>query len=181
MTDRTMTTASEEEMADVRPLFEALYAHMERASGHAMLADDGFERWAKGYGRAVGKSRLVVLAREGDDPEGGTGGGTGGGRVVGFAEGVVRIPPAPAPPARVGHVSALYVDPNVRRGGLGRALHEALRAWFAERGTTEETVDTAAGNALAESFWAARGFVPAYTQHRIPHAPDRPDGPEETT
>ena len=149
-----VVVAQEGDLPALRSMFEALYAHMEAGSGHAMIADDGFERWCAGYGRAAGRSRLVVVARD-------------GGRPVGFAEGTMRIPPAPAPAARVGHVAHLFVDAAGRRGGTGSALHGALRAWFAERGATEETVDTAAGNAMAEAFWASRGFASAYTQHRL--------------
>ena len=148
----TVTLAEADDLPALEPMFVALWRHMEAGGGRDLLADDGFERWCAGYGKARGVSRAIYIAHDGDAP-------------AGFAEGVLRMTAAPQPPARAGHVAQFFVAPHARRGGVGSALHDAVREWFAARKASVETLDVERGNEGAARFWAARGFAPAYTSY----------------
>lgn len=81
------------------------------------------------------------------------------GDVVGFAE--ISIRPY-AEGCRTNHVAFLegwYVEPDVRRSGVGRALVEAAEAWGRERGCTEFASDTALDNEASAAAHKAVGFA----------------------
>ena len=73
------------------------------------------------------------------------------GEVVGMARGELRH--------GLGHVSFVYVSPEARRSGLGKALLRALTSFFRASGVEHITlgVDTANPDALA--VWRRLGFV----------------------
>ncbi len=52
----------------------------------------------------------------------------------------------------------LWVEPRARRGGVGRALVEALVQRFAEKGQPRIVIHVAARNALARRIFAGTGF-----------------------
>jgi len=59
-----------------------------------------------------------------------------------------------------GWVYYLAVAPDVRRGGLGRALMAAAEAWLRERGAPKIQLMVRADNANALGFYAALGLEP---------------------
>jgi ribosomal protein S18 acetylase RimI-like enzyme len=82
-----------------------------------------------------------------------------GGQLVGFGVArVLRRPPLFAETAR-GEIEALFVREAARRGGTGRALAQALLAWFARRGLARAALHVATGNAEGQAFWRALGFT----------------------
>lgn len=56
-----------------------------------------------------------------------------------------------------GLIADIYVDPTQRRSGIGAALVERLRAWFAENDVPYYEWDMAAANADGQAFWRAVG------------------------
>ena len=56
------------------------------------------------------------------------------------------------------YIGELAVDRDAERGGVGRALVDAARAWAAGRGLSRLVLATGAANAGARSFYAAQGF-----------------------
>jgi len=56
-------------------------------------------------------------------------------------------------------ISDLWVDPDARRRGIGRALAEASLAWVRQRGVERVTVRVAVANAEGQAFWRALGFA----------------------
>jgi ribosomal protein S18 acetylase RimI-like enzyme len=77
-----------------------------------------------------------------------------GGESVGCVIGT-RVAPG------IGHVSGMYVEPSLRRQGIGRALLLALAAVFAERGIDHVVLDVEAGNPAALAFYERLGFADA--------------------
>jgi ribosomal protein S18 acetylase RimI-like enzyme len=55
-------------------------------------------------------------------------------------------------------ISDLWVDPEARRRGIGRALADASLAWVRQRGVERVTVRVAVANAEGQAFWRALGF-----------------------
>ncbi len=58
-----------------------------------------------------------------------------------------------------GYVTDTCVDERWRRQGIGRALFEALRAWFRAQGLLTMQVNVAARNPTSQAFWRAMGFT----------------------
>ncbi len=59
-----------------------------------------------------------------------------------------------------GWLYAVAVRPELRRGGLGRALVETALAALAERGCIKVNLQIRADNATVESFYRSLGFTP---------------------
>ena len=56
-------------------------------------------------------------------------------------------------------ITDLYVRPDARRGGIGRALVETALAWVGERGVGRVEVRVVAGNPEGQAFWRGLGFA----------------------
>lgn len=82
----------------------------------------------------------------------------GDGRLAGFAEVGSRNYAEGCETTPVAYLEGLYVDPDARRAGLGRALVRAAQAWAAERGYTEMASDTELHNAVSLQVHLALGF-----------------------
>ena len=73
---------------------------------------------------------------------------------------IVRSARAPAVAAEEvrAEISDLFVEPDRRRAGIGRALVEQALAWARERRIPRITLRVAAANAEGQAFWRALGF-----------------------
>ncbi|MCP3985449.1 MAG: GNAT family N-acetyltransferase [bacterium] len=58
-----------------------------------------------------------------------------------------------------GHVEHLYVAPEARRGGFGRALVEEAFGWLRLAGAVRVELEVARDNPEGQAFWAAIGFT----------------------
>lgn len=83
---------------------------------------------------ATGK---VIVAQEGD-------------HAVGMAKGVLD--------RGVGHISFIYVHPQKRGEGRGKALLRALGEWFAEQQVVNVTLGVDSSNPDGLEFWERLGF-----------------------
>ncbi|HEX2703834.1 MAG TPA: GNAT family N-acetyltransferase [Solirubrobacteraceae bacterium] len=104
------------------------------------------EEWAQRYSFAdadAGKP-LTVLALEGSD-------------ICGLA---TIGPSADGDKHAVGELLALYVDPDRRGLGVGRALVQEARARLARQGFAEACLWVLAGNEWAERFYRLDGWSP---------------------
>ncbi|HEV7268834.1 MAG TPA: GNAT family N-acetyltransferase [Falsiroseomonas sp.] len=155
-----MSEVSVEDISDaaaaalLAPHFAAMYRYFAQVSGHDPLREDAFRHWLGAYGPpTAGKSRLICAARAGGD-------------VVGFAEGLLRAPPAYFQPGWIGFVAHLHVVPEWRQHGVATRLMKRLRAWFRERGVRQIQLHVVQGNLTAAAFWSAQGFEPELQQMR---------------
>jgi aminoglycoside 6'-N-acetyltransferase I len=58
------------------------------------------------------------------------------------------------------HVEGWYVEPDLRRSGVGRALLAAIETWCRAQGFSEFTSDTEIANEISIRAHAAVGFEP---------------------
>jgi GNAT superfamily N-acetyltransferase len=80
------------------------------------------------------------------------------GRVRGLCVARVGRAPRIAVERERAEISDLYVEPEARRAGGGRALVEAALDWVRERGIERIVVRVAVGNREGQAFWRALGF-----------------------
>jgi aminoglycoside 6'-N-acetyltransferase I len=81
-----------------------------------------------------------------------------GGGLCGFVEASIR-PHAEGAEARpVGYVEGWYVDPDMRRRGVGRALVEAAEAWARSRECRQMASDAELWNAVSHQAHGALGY-----------------------
>ncbi len=70
---------------------------------------------------------------------------------------VRRAPELAVEPCR-GEVEDLFVRPDTRRRGVGRALVGAALDWMRGRGVERVEARVATGNPVGQAFWRALGF-----------------------
>jgi GNAT superfamily N-acetyltransferase len=80
----------------------------------------------------------------------------------------------------VGYLSAMYVDPSVRGGGIGAALHAAADAALLAAGASITLLHHAAPNPLSTPFWYGQGYRPLWTSWLRRPAVHEPGYPSRT-
>jgi ribosomal protein S18 acetylase RimI-like enzyme len=80
------------------------------------------------------------------------------GERLGFCAACLERSDALAAETRRAAITELYVRPDARRQGRGRALVDAALAWAREHGAARVEVRVAARNAAGQAFWRAQGF-----------------------
>ena len=70
--------------------------------------------------------------------------------------------------AQIGEIESIYVEPDHRRRGVGRALIEAAFAWLDAEGIQHRMIGVAGGNEEVIPFYRRFGYVPSATllRHR---------------
>jgi ribosomal protein S18 acetylase RimI-like enzyme len=132
-------------------------ARMWRALVAAHAAIDPAFRPGADAGPALGVAAAHLL----DDPEAAVWVWEEQGRALGFcAARVEHAPPSALDEAARAEITELWVEPEARRRGAGRALAETALAWTRSRGTRRLEVRVAARNAAGQAFWRALGFAP---------------------
>ena len=58
----------------------------------------------------------------------------------------------------VGYLLGIYVDPSIRRKGIGTELMHAAESWCAEHGLVEMQLNVGAANSSAVSFYESLGY-----------------------
>ena len=97
-----------------------------------------------------GPNAVLVVPREG-----------GGGGLCGFVELSVRPWADGCDSSPVGYIEGWFVDPDVRRRGVGRALIAAGEAWARERGCAEMGSDAELWNETSQAAHRALGYAEA--------------------
>ena len=82
------------------------------------------------------------------------------GRWVGMARGYLEPP--------VAHLIAVYVAPDWRKRGIGRAVSLAVVAWARERGANAVLLSVSDWNDGARRVYESIGFVPTGVQKSLP-------------
>ena len=81
-----------------------------------------------------------------------------GGRVVGFISGELREGSPTFLPKTWASVDDVFVEPDHRNRGMGRALLRSVGEWARERGAGGISLQVAAANARARKFYEELGF-----------------------
>jgi aminoglycoside 6'-N-acetyltransferase I len=82
-----------------------------------------------------------------------------GGGLCGFVEASVRHMADGCSTRPVGYVEGWYVDPDVRRQGVGRRLVEAAQAWAASQGCREMASDAYLASTAGIAAHKSLGFT----------------------
>jgi ribosomal protein S18 acetylase RimI-like enzyme len=80
------------------------------------------------------------------------------GRTVGFVSGELRESSPTFRPKTWASVDDVFVEPNYRNLGVGRALVENVKAWAKERGADGVSLQVAAANERGRKFYEDLGF-----------------------
>lgn len=150
---------TEAELDQIAGLWRAMYAHQHAHGMTLPLRDDAAELWKRQLaGRLDSPVSIVLVAPA----------GPGDGALAGFlAAQIKRLPPhLAADRPRVGFISELFVQPDARRRGTGRALVEAAFDWFRRADVGSIELHVLVGNDGGRRFWEQLGFVPELVQMR---------------
>lgn len=80
------------------------------------------------------------------------------GSVCGYVEVGFRAYADGCDTSPVGYIEAWYVDPDVRRGGYGRALLDAAESWSRSRGISEIASDALLDNTVSHAAHIRSGY-----------------------
>ncbi|HEX8100896.1 MAG TPA: GNAT family N-acetyltransferase [Actinomycetota bacterium] len=112
---------------------------------------DIFDRTRKHYEELVAEgSGILVLAET-------------GGRLVGMGVAEVARPSMVSDEQAV-EISNVFVDPDFRGRGIGRAIVRELVNFAEGRGVERMVLKVFSANQSGERFWTSLGFEPRYTQ-----------------
>ena len=81
-----------------------------------------------------------------------------GGGLCGFLEAGLRSRADGCDSTPVGYIEGWYVDEDMRRCGVGRALVEAAEAWARSRGCRQMASDAVLGNEVSHQAHGALGY-----------------------
>ena len=113
---------------------------------HPLPQSEAKEVWEKHLREGIlGKEDWCVLVAEAD------------GQVMGMMIGSVRNPYPVFQQERHGFIADASVAPDARRSGVGRALFEALKVWFREKGVSYIQLEAGHNNPTSQAFWQAMG------------------------
>lgn len=144
-----LRTPEPRELDRVAALFTALLEHHATGDGRFAPAEGvpGLRAW---LGKALEEPdqalRVAALAD---------------GNLAGFCLAVVTIRPGFFAETRRGEVAHLFVRPDQRRHGVGRALASDAFSWLRSRGVGRVAIQVARENAEGRAFWQGLGFAPA--------------------
>jgi GNAT superfamily N-acetyltransferase len=148
--------AGPDRIAEVEPLWRALYEHHSEISpgmSGVRAFEETWSRRRRQYEEWLAGDDAALLLAEKD------------GRAVGYA--AVTVGPGPATwdiGERVAELETLAVLADERGGGVGAALLDAAREWARARGAEAIGVGFAHTNEGARRFYEREGFAPFYVE-----------------
>ena len=126
------------DVEQLAPLFDAYRQFYQQSSDVALARDFLAER--------LSRAESVVFVAERD------------GRAVGFVQLYPLFSPTAARPRRLWLLNDLFVSPDVRGGGVGRALMERARRLAEETGAVGLELVTAVTNRGAQRLYESLGY-----------------------
>ena len=135
----------------LRALQEASYAFATTFAEGSARPAEYWETWT----RKPADEQVTIVAVDGE-------------RWVGMASGWL----ADQAPGRA-WLAQLWVDPGVRRAGLGLRLIEAVAGWARERGMVALELSVTSNNPAAAAFYTRAGFVETGHRRPLPSDPSR--------
>lgn len=137
----------------VAALFKTYYAYFESLGIRLPLAPNGEQLWMDAAIQSAGRLSVLPLA-------------VAGGKVIGFAQGTVKLLPDYLGAHKVGVVQHVYVAENYQRQGIAAMLVQELQRWFDEKQVRSVELQVITGNDKALGFWKKLGFAPELQQLR---------------
>ncbi|HEY8976223.1 MAG TPA: GNAT family N-acetyltransferase [Burkholderiaceae bacterium] len=137
MTDLTLRPASLDDLDQLAPLFDAYRRFYEQPGDVARASAFLHERMERG------ESTILVAEDRG--------------QLLGFCQLYPTWCSVAA--ARVFILSDLFVDPDARRGGTGRALMRAARDFGRQAGAARLDLQTAHANTKAQALYESEGWT----------------------
>ena len=122
------------------------------AFGSTLAREEGYEpeRWERWAADSASGERQAIFIAE---PQ------------AGMATGVIDDEDR-----ALAHLYAMWVAPQARGTGAGKALVEAVVAWAADRGAERLTTSVTEGNAAAAALYAAAGFADSGRREPLGHS-----------
>jgi GNAT superfamily N-acetyltransferase len=152
---REITSREDVVLPEVNRLFTAMYDHMREHGLMLNIPADGYERWLATALQGPGRfSRLIVCRSDL--------------KVTGFAHAGIRITPDYLGNRKVGVISHVFVEPQVRGRGAGKEMVKDLERWFAEKQVHSVELQVLTKNIPAVVFWEKLGYLPELMQFRKP-------------
>ena len=156
MGDVRILEAGAERIAELEPLWRALYEHHREIAGGVADVRPFEETWRRRRGQyrewLEGDDAALLL-------------GERDGRVIGYA--AITVGPGPATwdiGERVAELETLAVLAEERGSGAGAGLFQAARRWAVGRGAGSIGVGLAHTNDGARRFYEREGFTPFYLE-----------------
>jgi ribosomal protein S18 acetylase RimI-like enzyme len=137
MNDLTLRLATLDDLDQLAPLFDAYRRFYEQPGDIARASAFLHERLERG-------ESTILVAED-----------------AGQLQGFCQLYPAwcSVAAARVFILSDLFVDPDVRRGGIGRALMRAAREFGRRAGAARLDLQTAHANTRAQALYESEGWT----------------------
>jgi ribosomal protein S18 acetylase RimI-like enzyme len=143
----TIRRAAKADAEALVSLWRKLVRHHEKLGDRTGLSPDAPRAWAKFLREHLRAKTSAVLVAE------------SAGRLLGMGMASVRESPPTSASRRRGVITDLYVEPEWRRRGAGRALVAALLEHLRALGLAEADVTAASVNPEAALFWQKMGAV----------------------
>ena len=144
-----LRTAERGDLDEIMRLYRQLMGLHESLDPRLTLDWAGIEAFRDYANSVLGSEYDRILVAEAPDGAG----------LAGFIMGRLAQNPPMFRQPYYGYITDTCVDERWRRRGVGRALFEAMRAWFREQGLLTMQVNVAARNPTSQAFWRALGFT----------------------
>ena len=147
-TEPVIRQAREEDAAAILLLWQEMMAFHAAREPFFSISPDGpgnFLKWVRERIRKSG-TRVVVAEAEGG--------------LAGYCLAVISCYPPVFLKADYCEIYDLAVSASYRRGGVGTALFQDIKAWSAGKGITRIEARVALANELSTRFWRAMGLRP---------------------
>ncbi len=119
-------------------------AKAQRASPAPQSADDARAAWVANIETRLTDPQFALFSADHD------------GVLVGYVAGSL-FPLPGLSPAHVGLITEIALDAHGYHGGVGRALVEALRAWFKTQAVVQIAVWSPRNDVVGQAFWRSLG------------------------
>ena len=119
------------------------------------LAEDASQQWLHSTADMVRREDAFLLEATIDSEK------------IGFCLGWIAYHPPIYQSRRVGFISEVAVAKKLRRSGVGKALFEGARGWFAAQSIEDFQLTTAVWNRPAQAFWEGMGGEALLMRYRF--------------
>ena len=137
--------AGADEMARIKPLWDALYQHQIEHGMLLRLPESAYDAWSKSIVPFLGRFANIVVADL-------------NGETVAFVAGRIRTLPPYFGSTTIGAISEVFVSEQHRGSGIGRRLLAFALEWFQAQRITRVELQVVAGNPDAIRFYRQLGW-----------------------